>query len=383
MLATRYSHSMDKNSNGLKEKHVFFISDRDRFFYLFGDALIAKLGLPAELIVPIVLKSGMPPVNSPRLNGISYLNYEDVEIESLSEAKSLTFMSLNEWNSPIAKRLIDARGEFLEKIYIFITDDEVDRWKKNHEANGCLSEDLSLHISTSCIYVLERVVFFIAPKPYFHKKIHKVTGRNDVEFIDASIVFDVLPHQYSELIRSVFSDQIEYGGGENRVLVGTKGYSWKDLLRFLNNPAFKKHSSSTHFFCFISPSRRVFVEIFGLYHRVFGRGFFNITYLSPMSPQMYNAMLASCTHLLLQDRGGASSARLFAKWGRGRIAVRRNSPNHVFLGECYGVDLYTYGHVNEIGEGFFEEGSFQPLESAKNVLEEEERSLSVLASVYS
>lgn len=367
----------------LEGKHVFFISDRDRFFYFFGDALIAKLGLRAERIVPVVFKSGLKPVSSPKLDDVIYLNYENIGIESLSEAKSLTFMSLNEWNSPIAKRIIDARDDLIGKIHIFITDDEVDRWKKNYTANGRLVEDLSLHISADCIYVLGRVKFFIAPRPYFHQKIREVSNRGDIEFVDASIVFDVLPHEYSEMMRRIFCENLEYGGGNYRVLVGTKGYSWKEFLKFLNNPVFQKHAPNTNFFCFVSPGRRLFVEMFGLYNRMRGRSFFNITYLVPMSPQMYNAMLASCTHLILQDRGGASTARLFAKWGRGRIAVRKNSPNHIFLEECYGVDLYVYEQEQDIDSDFFEGNGFDPLDSAKNVCDEEERSLSVLSSLYS
>lgn len=374
---------MNKNLMDFDGKHVFFISDRDRFFYLFGDALIAKLGLPAELIVPVVFKSGMKPIRSPRLTDVSYVNYEDVGVQSLSEAKSLTFMSLNEWNSPIAKRLIDVSAEFLEKTYVFITDDEVDRWKKNHADNGKLSEDLSLHISSDCISVLERVRFFIAPEPYFHNKIREVTSRRDIEFLDASIIFDVLPCEYSEMMRQVFSENFESGGGNHRVLIGTKGFSWKDLLTFLKKPAFQDLSSNAQFFCFISPTRRLLVETFGLYKKIFGHGFFNIIYLSPMSPQMYNAMLASCTHLILQDRGGASTARLFAKWGRGRIAVRRNSPNHTFLEKCYGVNLYVFDHEKDIGADFFNGTGVDPIDSAKNVYAEEQRSLTVLSSLYS
>lgn len=383
MLSRRLFLSMSKNLMDLDGKHVFFISDRDRFFYLFGDALIARLGLPAECIVPVVFKSGMKPVSWPRLIEVAYVNYEDVGIESLSKAKSLTFMSLNEWNSPIVKRLIDAHDEFLEKIHIFITDDEVDRWKINHAANGQLLEDPSLHISSDCISVLKRVRYFIAPKPYFHDKIREVSNRRDIEFIDASIVFDVLPHEYSEMMRRVFCETFEYGVGNHRVLVGTKGYSWKDLFKFLKNPVFQKYAPNTDFFCFISPSRRLIVEAFGLYSKIVGRDFFNITYLAPMSPQIYNSMLASCTHLILQDRGGASTARLFAKWGRGRIAVRRNSPNHTFLEKCYGVDLYVFDHEKDIDANFFNGSGFDPIESAKNVCAEELRSLSVLASLYS
>ncbi|SDS66640.1 hypothetical protein SAMN05216198_2471 [Halopseudomonas litoralis] len=364
-------------------KHVFFIGDRDRFFYLFGDALISKLGLPAEKVVSIVLKSGRQPVNSPRLTGVSYFNYADVEIESLSKAKSLTFMSLTKWNSPVVRRLISASDEFLEKIYIFITDDEVDRWKKNHAVNGRLVEDLKLDISGDCISVIEQVKFFIAPKAYFHEKIREISDRNDIEFFDASIIFDVLPHCYSEMMRRVFCENLEYGAGGARVLVETKGFSWKKLFKFLKNPVFQQRSPDIQLFCFINPRRRLLVEVFRAYQKVIGRGLFNITYLAPMPPQMYNAMLASCTHLILQDRGGASTARLFAKWGRGRIAVRRNSPNHLFLEECYGINLYVYDRIKEIDESFFDGVGFDPLDSAKNVCAEEDRSLSVLSSLYS
>lgn len=374
---------MSKSLLNLNGKHVFFISDRDRFFFLFGDALIAKLGLPAERIVPVVFKSGMEPICSPRLTDVVYINYEDVRIESLFEAKSLTFMSLNEWNSPIARRLIDAREEFVDKIHIFITDDEVDRWKKNYTENGKLVVDSSLHISEYCISVLERVKFFIAPQPYFHKTIREVLNRLDVEFVDASIVFDVLPHEYSEMMRRVSCKDFDYGERGYRVLIGTKGSSWKDVLKFLNNPVFHGSLLNIQFFCFVSPTRRLLVEAFGLYKKVLGHGFYNITYLSPMSPQTYNAMLASCTHLILQDRGGASTARLFAKWGRGRIAVRRNSPNHTFLEKCYGVNVYAFDCEGDIGADFFNGSGFELLGSAKNVYAEEQRSLSVLSSLYS
>lgn len=367
----------------LAGKHVFFISDRDRFFYLFGDALIEKLGLQADCIVPVVFKSGLKPILSPRLTDVSYVNYEDVGIEDLSEAKSLTFMSMNEWNSPIAKLLIDARDEFIEKIYVFITDDEVDRWKINHAANGKLLADRGLHISDDCVSVLGRVKYFIVPQPYFHEKIRDVLNRDDIEFVNASIIFDVLPKRYSEMLRRVFSEKLEYGGGGRRVLIGTKGISWRKLLNILNGPVFQDLSSDTQVFCFVSPARRFIFEAFRIYKKIFGRVSFNITYLGPMSPQMYNAMLASCTHLILQDRGGASSARLFAKWGQGRIAVRRDSPNHIFLEKCYGVELDTFDYENNISIDFFNGSDFDPLDSAKNVCAEEQRSISVLSSLYS
>ena len=362
-------------------KHVFFISDRDRFFCLFGDALIAKLGLRAENVVAIVFKTDRQPMRSTRLAGASYLDYEGVEIDTLSEAKSVTFMSLNRWNSPIARRLIEADEKYLEKIHIFITDDEVDRWKQNYSANGKLIENLGLNISDNCIYVIERVMYFIAPKAYFHDKIREVSNRKDIIFLDASIIFDVLPHTYSEMMRTIFCENLEFGAGGARVLVETKGFSWKKLFRFLNNPVLQKRSSNMQFFCFINPRRRLLVEIFRAYSKFLGRASFNITYLAPMPPQMYNAMLASCTHLILQDRGGASTARLFAKWGRGRIAVRRNSPNHIFLEECYGIDLYLYDQEEAIDESFFDD--FDSVASARKVCAEEQRSLSVLSSVYS
>ncbi|MDV2857693.1 hypothetical protein [Oceanimonas sp. CAM02] len=366
----------------LKGKHVFFISEQDRFFYLFGDALICKLGVPHENIIPIVFKTALSPISSPRLNDVCYLDYENVAIENIAEAKSVTFMSLNKWNSPIAKRLLDYSNTLSSKIYIFITDDEVERWDKSFQAYGRLKADDKLHIAPECIDLLGKNAFFIAPKPYFYKKISSVCERDNLNFIDASIIFDILPTTYSDLMQQIMLKNFNYGDEKYKVLIDTKRKSRKEIVDFLKSDAAKKISVKAEFYCFVKPSRRVALDCYLFVKRLFGGIKFDVNYLSPMSPQVYNAFLASCTHLILQDRGGASTARLFAKWGAGRIAVRKNSPNQYFLEGSYGIELYVYNERSMIGYDFFDNDNFDPEISKGNVLAEEERSIVSLAKVY-
>lgn len=366
----------------LKDKHVFFISEQDRFFYLFGDALIYKLGVPHENIIPIVFKTALSPISSPRLNDVCYLDYENVAIENIAEAKSVTFMSLNKWNSPIAKRLLDYSNTLSSKIYIFITDDEVERWDKSFQSHGKLKASDELHIAPECIDVLGKDISFIAPKPYFYQKISDLCERGGLNFIDASVIFDILPTTYSDFMRRVMLKKFDYGSEKYKVLIDTKRKSRKEIVGFLRSDVAKKISGRAEFYCFVKPTRRIALDFYLFIRRLFGGIKFDVNYLSPMSPQVYNAFLASCTHLILQDRGGASTARLFAKWGAGRIAVRKNSPNQYFLEGSYGIELYVYNERSMIGYDFFDNDNFDPEISKENVLAEEERSIASLAKVY-
>ena len=185
-------------------KHVFFISDVDKFFLLFAESLISKLSVDPAAIVAVVYESGAnnPEIN--RLSGVEYLDYNKSDIKQYLEAESLTFMSLLSWNSHIAEELILDDPNVLEKLFIFITDDEVSRWLSSYEENGCLMPDHKLKISQSCIFALDRIRLFICPKAYFRVTISKVLRRDDFYVYNASVVFDILPSSASRNLAQVF-----------------------------------------------------------------------------------------------------------------------------------------------------------------------------------
>lgn len=87
----------------LQGKHVFLISNNDKFFYLFADALVKKCDVPADNIVAVVLKVSQygtldrrPPFN--------YVNSESYNVKDLLMAKSITSMSLTSWNASLVKK---------------------------------------------------------------------------------------------------------------------------------------------------------------------------------------------------------------------------------------------------------------------------------------
>lgn len=66
--------------------------------------------------------------------------------------------------------------------------------------------------------------------------------------------------------------------------------------------------------------------------------------LQYLPPTAYNLLVASCSYLVLQRRGGGSTARLFLKWGCGQIIANRNSENATVLRDVFGVKYIEFSN---------------------------------------
>jgi len=176
-------------------KNIFFIADSDKFFYLYADALINKVKVASDSIIVIVY-----PVNGEnkisklkKLPGVIYLKYDVNHLVDILGAESLTFMSLHKWNSGIARNLIDLSDSVLDKLYVYLTDDEVARWYCTYKKFGSLISNNKKHISDDDIFVLAKINYFITAKEVFEEKLCEVLGRSDFSIVDAYHIFDILP----------------------------------------------------------------------------------------------------------------------------------------------------------------------------------------------
>ncbi|WP_417436014.1 hypothetical protein [Idiomarina abyssalis] len=374
---------MLKEKEIYKGKNLFFISNRDKFFKLQADSLVNKAGVRKDSIIAIVFEVDKE-IEVTKIDGIEYVDFNVSDLNLMMEAKSFTFMSLNNWNAPIAEALINKDKRILQKLYIFITDDEVERWKINYQKNKCLTEDFNSNISKSCISVLQNVKNFIAPVPYFKELILKVLDRKDVEFINCSIIFEILPFEQSQLLReSTGRDESYLKNNKKRVLIGTKSYKIIPFLKVLNdfNRYQKSSGEAVELLVFQNLLNRFLIDAFLLVRKLLRLKNTNVTYLSEMPPHLYSSLIGSCDYILLQDRGGASTARVFAKWGAGALLIKYGSPNYYFFKDVYKIDFISFDEKLKVSERIRHENLDTHSNSCK-IIEEERRSIEIYRKLY-
>lgn len=335
-----------------QNKHVFIIGDIDSFFYLHIDALIEKAGISPDLFCAIVLNYSEKDNFDTLIkkDDVSYFKYSDSLLPKITQAKSITTMSLFSLNSNVVNKIINTKNDVIDKLFIFITDDEVDRWKYVNEKNGELVKDVKNLISSDDIHVLKKIRYVIAKKETFEPLLLKILGRK-IQFIDCGIIFDTLPVNSHDKLESLL---LEHPNTTTsiRMLLGTKGVSIRTCLDFfifnLMLPANIKTELS---FIILNQSNsliRYLMESLRILIKLTKRNAVQVNYFSNTDALTYTSIVMSCTHILLQGRGGASTARTYAKLARGIICVRESTHNCHFFEKSYKIDLIKYSSLSEL-----------------------------------
>ena len=208
--------------------------------------------------------------------------------------------------------------------------------------------------------------------------------RDDIKVLNCSIIFDVLPYKSSSyLFKSLKPIGNKESTSELRILVGTKGCELSFFLSLLKVLSKRKSkiNSDISLLVFQRLRNRIIIDTFLLFGKLLKLKPVNVTYLSKMPPHLYTATVASCNTVLLQDRGGASTARLFCKWGRGTVLLRKNSPNYFFFKDVYNIDFLSFDCIEEI-EKVLNSNIVDVKKNSYNVLSEERRAIDVFRSIY-
>lgn len=359
-----------------RDKHVFLISDVDKFFYLFADALVHKCDVPADSIVAVVYKTGRIETLD-RKEPFEYVDFDTCDPQDLLLSKVFIPLSLMTWNASIIKKLIQVDQNFLNKIYIFITDDEVDRWSKIRKDNGELKVNDSLYVSQEVIFVSKKIKNFIVTSAFFENKLQNILGRKNFCIVDASVIFDILPCRESENLRMALFSRADVPA--NRVMIGTKGVGLSEAIRVINA---LREMGDMQFLIFSMPvHKRILLDLYLLSNRIIFKRKASIMYLQYLLPAAYNAIVASCSYLVLQRRGGGSTARLFAKWGCGQIIADSDSANGKVLREIFGLEYIEFGNSMSLNA----ESKISEKVISKNaaaVMTEELRSIEVLKKFF-
>jgi hypothetical protein len=361
-----------------KDKHVFLISSSDIFFNLYADALVKKCNINPNQILIVVFKSdGIQKLV--KQHQFQYIEYDKKIAKELSLACTITSISLISRTAEVIKEIHNDCMNFWQKYHLLITDDEVDRWQNNlNKENGLVVNEKN-EISKDVLFVLFKVENFIVTEIYFKQILQTILRRDNFNIVNASIIFDILPTSQSEKISDVLVS-LSYPNS-NRILLGSKGFGIKDVFKFL----WKNHRTLRKMqivFFPISLNRRIIIDIYLFFLRIICRTHIDFIYLSRLNAITYNVMVASCSYFVLQDRGGGSTARLYAKWGCGRLLTRKGSPNDKVLSEVYNINCLdwekeTFCFLNTENEAKI------ILDNSENVLREENRSIQILRELYS
>lgn len=340
----------------LVDKHVFLIGDNDKFFYLQADSLINKAGVNQEHLCAIVLPySDVDEFDSLRkLEGVTYLKYSECLLAKIIKSKSITVMSLTCKNSWLVNSLLDLSSCLLSRLYLFITDDEVDRWSYVYNKNGVLIEDEKRLIGPDDLVVLSKINYFIAKETTFKPLISKVLER-DVDIIDCGIVFDTLPVKSHSMLDELLIDNPS--SRSVKLLYGTKGMPTGEVVNFLLlcTKLAKKINKFNLVLLSQNPFKIMLFELFRLSMKVFKKKTLHIDYLNITDPFTYTVNVMSCSHIVLQGRGGASTARTFVKLGRGILCIKDLTHNADFFENSYNVKVLKYCSIEQLANKILNE----------------------------
>jgi len=302
----------------------------------------------------------------------------DFEVLIWDEIKNsnIKFLSLN----PFSLTSLNAGiiNDFIQKDFVspsninfLMQDDEIDRWNKIYNKNGRLVEDESALVNTDVINILNTVNNYIIHYNPWGKVLEKILER-DLNIIDAVIPFSVIDYDSEEIfdrfLESRRSNQMK--SNTYKILFYTKPNTRKavlDSLAAISEVVFKNKLPASDKKVIIglwtNPSYKIQFLQSLLKRLASARKTDNIKieFQTNMTHEKYLLMLHEYDCLILQPRGGFSTAKYFAE-KIGKLITITDSFNDQALQLDYGIKTFNYKNAKDaliaaISSANFEETS--------------------------
>lgn len=368
-------------------KHVFVIAAKDNFFYLNADALINKAGVDPNKMAVLVFGASKTDVDMMmKVDGVTYDTVNEQNIAALIEAKTITFMSVNAQNSQYINNVLELDSNMVDKVHIFVTDDEVDRWNQSYQKYGELKVSVSPNITQQEVDAINKLRLFIGHSGTFITKVREILKRDDVKFIDAGVIFDTLACNIIAPLNEAILKGDKSVGKEQKILIGTKQKSFdlseiKSIL--LSLCRYKAGESYKILLMWHKKHRkqRILLDLYITWLRHVKRQTIDISYVTALSPVAYTALISSCSHIVLQRRGGASTVRSYLKLGKGILCVPAGSENEFGFEDALGLDVISFHSSDELVSGILNSKINISLNAEKTIAEEN-RSIKILKQIY-
>lgn len=333
-------------SKSLEKKHVFLSSASPHIINLI-------LNLTQKLIISkndVILLLGTVTPQSRHieklceLHGIDFIYYEkdkDLYIEPIT----LNSLSLQPNTARVIVDFIDRKIVDTNQVNILITDDEVDRWLKLYNETKSLKPDNKALIDDNALRVLKLVDNYITRYATWGKILENILDRK-LKIIDAVLPFNVLDYKSQEHLEVFLNSRKRVRACSTyRILLFTKQQNQIKAFKII-----KSYLSGN----LEIPSSLIIT--LGIWLPLTPKGmmlFMSLKVLirikklpiklrleQPVSSEQYALMLHEYDCLILQERGGVSTAKYFVE-NIGKLITLQDSFNDKTLNLDYGLETFN------------------------------------------
>lgn len=285
--------------------------------------------------------------SSLKKNEVNVLMWEDARNLEIS-FKTLNCLSLNSNNSGIICYFLDKNYVGNLSVNILIQDDEVDRWCKLFDKDNKLNVSEAALIDINTLKVLQEVDNYIVPYNTWGLKLENILGRK-LNIIDVIIPFNLIDYSSQEILEKFISSRKTLKVNNNyKIMVFTKPTGTETpirVLKFLSSYVSKPHNYFS--------SKEITISLWGsmslqvvfltkLLNKLFRklRIAINITLLDPVPHAQYFLTVNDYDCLILQPRGGFSTAKYFAE-KVGKVITITNSLNDLTFKQDYQINTFN------------------------------------------
>lgn len=280
-----------------------------------------------------------------------------IDVLTWSEAKNLnlSFLTLNplsllSLNSEIIAHCIRENYVKSSHVNILMQDDELDRWFKLYNEVGSLQVNSSALIDENVLSILQIVDNYIIPYNVLGERLEIIVGRK-LNIIDAVLPFNVLDYKSQNFLEDFVNTRKQYiDDSYIKVLMFTKPFSMKvsfyGIVSYLTKN--KRASSDKKIILGVWFNNNlkglILSKIISLIIRVI-KSPIKIVFHTPTSHGQYFLMLHEYDSLILQGRGGFSTAKYFAE-KVGKLITLTDTPNDLILKQSYGINTFNYENLS-------------------------------------
>lgn len=334
--------------SGYQNKHVFLSEYSSTHTFNLISNIIYKNILNIDDVIVVLYRSTPIKVDNKRLlekSGINVLTWEEAKNLNIS-FKTLNPLSLTSRNADIICYFLDENYIDSSAVTILMQDDEIDRWWKLFSKNKKLNTSEVALIDNNVLRVLQEVDNYIVPYNTWGSKLEIILGR-ELNIIDVIAPFNLIDYNSQDILENFLSVRKSNRiSGLYKILVHTKPSNKTVLFKSLKTLGlylFKKSPAGT----------RIKVSLWGSMDpvvvstcRVLNKLLdsrnipIDIGFVSPCPHSQYFTMISDYDCLILQERGGFSTAKYFAE-KIGKVITITDSLNDLTFKLDYGINTFN------------------------------------------
>lgn len=353
------------------KKHAFISTANFHVINLLLNLIQRDIIEKSKLILIIDSKSdrGEEIINTCKANNITAFYWDEIKTTS-QKFLTLNSISLQLSLAEIIVHCLNHNFITAGRTSILITDDEVTRWLNLYNNEGRLRVSKLAKIDNNVLKILNIVNNYITPYNSWGKYIESITGRK-LNIIDAVIPFSAIDYNSQETIKRLVSERAKHRVSEScKVLLFTQPRDQRQTFNIVKGFLTKELEQTDKkpivlgLWLHLNAKGLLYLSIIKILIKL-KKLSITIKLEQKVSHEHYAMMLYDYDYLILQARGGFSTAKYFSE-NIGKVLTLKNSPNDQTLKLDYGVRTFSFDSFEDALKSALT--SIQPRDD-KNVLQ--------------